>query len=82
MQKNNRSRSASAAFLLVAIVAFLNASCSSKVSSGDTVIPAAVASSNDNMQPLRNSNIKTLRQLKGKRVNSRIDLKLKSERVQ
>ncbi|MGB6299493.1 MAG: hypothetical protein WBF90_25415 [Rivularia sp. (in: cyanobacteria)] len=81
MQKNNRSRSASAAFLLVAIVAFLNASCSSKVSSGDTVIPAAVASSN-NMQPLRNSNIKTLRQLKGKRVNSRIDLKLKSERVQ
>lgn len=53
MQKNNRSRSASAAFLLVAIVAFLNASCSSKVSSRDMVIPAAVASSNDDMQPLR-----------------------------
>ncbi|MEM6753676.1 MAG: PhnD/SsuA/transferrin family substrate-binding protein [Cyanobacteria bacterium P01_C01_bin.38] len=54
MQKNNRSRCASAAFLLVAVLAFLNSGCSNKVSSHDNlVIPAAAAISNDNMQPLR-----------------------------
>ena len=53
MQKNNRSRRASAA-LLVAIVAFINASCSNKISTNDNlVIPPAAASSNDNIQPLR-----------------------------
>lgn len=53
MQKNNCSRRASAAFLLVAIFAFLNASCSTKISTTDNlVIPAAAARSNDNIQPL------------------------------
>ena len=54
MQKNNRSLSKSAAVLLVAIVAFLNASCSSKISTNDNlIIPLAVASNSDNIEPLR-----------------------------
>ncbi len=53
MQKNNRSLSKSAAFLLVAILAFLNASCSSKISiTGNLLIPPVAPSSNDNIQPL------------------------------
>jgi ABC-type phosphate/phosphonate transport system substrate-binding protein len=55
MQKNNRSLSKSAAFLLVAIVAFLNTSCSTKISTNNNlVIPSAVASSNDDIEPLIN----------------------------
>lgn len=54
MQKNNRSLSKSAAVLLIAIVAFLNASCSTKISTKDyLIIPAAVASDRDNIQPLK-----------------------------
>ncbi len=54
MQKNNRSLSKSAAILLVAIVAFLNASCSSKIYTNDNlIISPAVASSSDNIVSLR-----------------------------
>ncbi len=93
MQKNNRSLSKSAV-LLVAILAFLNASCSSKVSTrNNLVIPPAVARSNDNIQPLRIEVIPT-QSLEEQRRMSVEDadytlirillakLSLKSERVQ
>jgi len=54
MQKTNRSLNKSAVFLLVAILAFFNASCSNKISNTNSlVIPPAAASINDNVQPLR-----------------------------
>lgn len=53
MQRSNRHLVRSAAFVLVAIVAFLNASCSSKVSSSDYLVVGTVAaSSNENIQSL------------------------------
>ncbi|MEO1431312.1 MAG: hypothetical protein AAFV71_20070 [Cyanobacteria bacterium J06633_8] len=54
MRKNNHLSSKSAACFLVAMVAFLNASYSTKVSHGNSlVIPAAVAISNKNAPPLK-----------------------------
>ena len=54
MQKNNHPLSKSTALILAAIVALLNASCSTTVSSNNNlVIPSAVASSNENIVPLR-----------------------------
>ena len=54
MQKNNPSRSWSVTFLLVSIVAFLNASCSNQVSTTDSLaIPLEVASSNNNISALK-----------------------------
>ncbi len=53
MRKTNHLFSKSAVFVLVAIVAFINASCSTKVSNNNNlVIPSAAASSNENIQPL------------------------------
>ncbi len=53
MQRSNRHLGQSAAFVLVAIVTFLNASCSSKISTRDyLVVRTAAASSNENIQSL------------------------------
>ncbi len=53
MRKTNHLFSKSAVFVLVAIVAFINASCSTKVSNNNNlVIPSVVASSNENIQSL------------------------------
>ncbi|MBV6625105.1 MAG: phosphate/phosphite/phosphonate ABC transporter substrate-binding protein [Rivularia sp. (in: Bacteria)] len=54
MRQNNHLSSKSVACFLVAMIAFLNASCSTKVSHGNSlVIPAAVAVGNKNTPPLK-----------------------------
>ena len=54
MRKNNSSLNKSVAFLLVTIVAFLNAGCSNIISATNSLaIPPAVAVSNNNISALR-----------------------------
>ncbi|MGB3654076.1 MAG: phosphate/phosphite/phosphonate ABC transporter substrate-binding protein [Rivularia sp. (in: cyanobacteria)] len=52
MRKTNHLFSKSAVFVLITIVAFINASCSTKVSNNNNLVIPSAASSNKNIQPL------------------------------